>query len=396
MKTTLHILLTIIVFSLAVITKSQTPSAPQALQATAITPTTFIANWVKVSDTLTYYIDVAADSNFSVITSGFENLYLGNCGSTQLSGFQPGTTYFYRVKASNGVEESGYSNTICLSTVYDVNVYPTATGNEVIVLFGDSAKFTVQSTDGTGFQWYKNDEIITESDNVNGVQTSTLTIRSAVVNDSGTYYCVVSVNKSEAQSKDVYLLVDVSLPVSLLNFKAVHAGNKIELEWSTVSEINNDHFTIERSDDGINYYLIAEVSGAGYSNEQLSYSFDDLVNPVENNFVYYKLKQTDFDGKTQTIGSAVCSNDNSSMFNENPVVYITSENTLYVSIASDKDQIVELEIYDLSGRMIKSNDVEIIKGNNIYCINTVDLNPGIYIVSLVSDINVWSEKIDLK
>src|SRR5690606_1733880 len=58
---------------------------------------------------------------------------------------------------------------------------------------------------------------------------------------------------------------------------------------------NNDFFTIERSQDGKTFEIIAEMNGAGTSNKLLHYNyFDDT--PVSE-FNYYKLKQTDYDGK---------------------------------------------------------------------------------------------------
>ncbi|MDA0714470.1 MAG: hypothetical protein O2867_03190 [Bacteroidetes bacterium] len=42
------------------------------------------------------------------------------------------------------------------------------------------------------------------------------------------------------------------LPISLIRFNAICIGNdQVELSWSTASEINNDYFTVERSEDGI-------------------------------------------------------------------------------------------------------------------------------------------------
>ncbi len=84
------------------------------------------------------------------------------------------------------------------------------------------------------------------------------------------------------------------LPVQLLNFTAVYdpAGNKIK--WTTVAEINNDYFTLERSYDGITFVTIAIVQGAGNTNAIVNYSYTDTA---ENASVfYYRLKQTDYNG----------------------------------------------------------------------------------------------------
>lgn len=85
------------------------------------------------------------------------------------------------------------------------------------------------------------------------------------------------------------------LPISLLYFNGNIDldGNKIS--WSTLSETNNDYFTIEKSKDGTYWEIIYIKPGAGNSSNQLYYSLIDRdVDKVIN---YYRLKQTDYDGK---------------------------------------------------------------------------------------------------
>ncbi|MDD5571345.1 MAG: T9SS type A sorting domain-containing protein, partial [Bacteroidales bacterium] len=84
------------------------------------------------------------------------------------------------------------------------------------------------------------------------------------------------------------------LPIELLSFNGVYENKKVPLYWSTAAEINNDYFTIERSTDGEKFEIITNVKGAGNSNTILKYSVVDN-NPPQG-IVYYRLKQTDFDG----------------------------------------------------------------------------------------------------
>src|SRR5262249_4680786 len=47
------------------------------------------------------------------------------------------------------------------------------------------------------------------------------------------------------------------LPVTLLYFNIQsQAGETVQLTWGTAMESNNDHFTIERSDDAVHYSLL--------------------------------------------------------------------------------------------------------------------------------------------
>ena len=85
------------------------------------------------------------------------------------------------------------------------------------------------------------------------------------------------------------------LPIKLITFNATAKGNSVVLNWQTATEINNDYFTIERSTDADNWEEILYIAGAGNSNKTETYTSTDL-NPL-NGTVYYRLKQTDFDGK---------------------------------------------------------------------------------------------------
>jgi len=99
----------------------------------------------------------------------------------------------------------------------------------------------------------------------------------------------------------------VVLPIELIGFQGTTANRHNTLTWSTASEMNNDYFTIEQSDDGIEWKNIAEVNGAGSSTNINHYEFSHFnFNNILN---YYRLSQTDFDG-TKRVFSTI-SIDNS-------------------------------------------------------------------------------------
>ncbi len=73
-------------------------------------------------------------------------------------------------------------------------------------------------------------------------------------------------------------------------------GGKVTLVWQTIAERNSALFEIERSTDGKHFEKIGELSGAGNSQELLSYSFVDEMAPKGTK--YYRLNQIDHDGKS--------------------------------------------------------------------------------------------------
>ena len=87
-----------------------------------------------------------------------------------------------------------------------------------------------------------------------------------------------------------------ALPIELASFRADVVEEKVTINWTTASEINNDYFSIERSENGHEFTEVLHVSGAGNSTENLHYSAID-EHPVFGTS-YYRLKQTDYDGRS--------------------------------------------------------------------------------------------------
>lgn len=86
------------------------------------------------------------------------------------------------------------------------------------------------------------------------------------------------------------------LPVDWLSFSATRQADEVLLQWQTATEINNHYFTVLRSHNGLDFAPLAQLPGAGNSNRILSYAFADSQ-PLPG-VSYYKIRQTDFDGKT--------------------------------------------------------------------------------------------------
>lgn len=89
--------------------------------------------------------------------------------------------------------------------------------------------------------------------------------------------------------------VNILLGINLLNFSAEAFDTYNTLRWTTSSETNNDYFTVLKSTDGYTWEEIEKIEGAGTSNKEISYETYDQN--LRLGTIYYKLKQTDFDGE---------------------------------------------------------------------------------------------------
>jgi pimeloyl-ACP methyl ester carboxylesterase len=83
------------------------------------------------------------------------------------------------------------------------------------------------------------------------------------------------------------------LPVNFISFTGrLVNNNAVQLNWATAQEVNNKHFEIEKSFDGINFEKIGTVDSKGYSSN--TYNFVDITRLGDKNI--YRLKQVDIDG----------------------------------------------------------------------------------------------------
>lgn len=87
-----------------------------------------------------------------------------------------------------------------------------------------------------------------------------------------------------------------ALPIELYSFGVKQMDRSVALiEWVTLSEVNNDYFTVEKSANLLDWEVVAVQKGAGNSTQKIAYYSTDHF-PFSG-ITYYRLKQTDFNGE---------------------------------------------------------------------------------------------------
>ncbi|HNQ68866.1 MAG TPA: T9SS type A sorting domain-containing protein [Bacteroidales bacterium] len=167
------------------------------------------------------------------------------------------------------------------------------------------------------------------------------------------------------------------LPVELVYFKAECDNADAIIYWQTATEINNDYFVVEKSNDMQDFFEIGIIPGSGNSNQLLNYSFTDNNLFSGNN--YYRLKQIDYDGKL-TIYESIsvnCEKAHTGMLSmlayPNP---FNNELNIVVDEVKDKDFVIEL--FDQLGNIVFVE--EYYSSENTFYI-TIDLTyvvPAVY------------------
>ncbi|HEY8399650.1 MAG TPA: discoidin domain-containing protein [Cytophagaceae bacterium] len=172
---------------------------------------------------------------------------------------------------------------------------------------------------------------------------------------------------------DFTITVDCPAPVELISFSASPRGNNAIVNWSTSQEINNSHFILLTSSDGIQFSPLAIIKGAGTTSTHTNYNYTH-ANP--SGTIYYKLIQVDYDG-TETASQII------SVRMDNPQIMVSK------NVFSDYTEVrlinsaewIHITMYDVLGRVISSRQYNqpegvIIIGN--------ELQTGVYLMGITT------------
>ena len=178
------------------------------------------------------------------------------------------------------------------------------------------------------------------------------------------------------------------LPVTLLSFTAdVIESSDVLLHWRTATEINNNYFQLERSSDGVLFNEVVKIQGSGNSHEEKQYQYIDRNATVGLN--YYRLKQFDFDGKTEVLKilpvEIKALNKHISIY-PNP-----ASSRLNVTVERIQGAELQFELTDLQGKKYSLEPVS--KEGYIFTFRLNNLLPGVYVLSISNSGTVIQQKL---
>ncbi len=164
-----------------------------------------------------------------------------------------------------------------------------------------------------------------------------------------------------------------TLPVNLISFRVNNVNNAHVLRWITDGEVNNDHFVIEYSYDGINFEQLDLVQGRGNASTKVVYEYTNHGEDAP--LVYYRLRQVDLDGTYSH--SEIVSARTEGMVSLYPS---PAQNTIAISMKNGaSDKIQQLSIIDGRGVEVLSLKVDLLSSMSL---DISALATGIYCVKI--------------
>lgn len=245
-----------------------------------------------------------------------------------------------------------------------------------------------------GQLWYNNTQITKGVDNTNvpslsnPFKISSFDPAKMQVKFTGTGYTALTFSYAYVDAAGMIdptpatytLSWSTALPVRLLSFTGKLSGAMANLAWTSADEVNFKEYALERSADGVSFTAVATVAAKGGAVNE--YRYADDVSKLASAKVYYRLQQTDNDGKAtySSVVSISLRQASGLTLNVTPNP-VKSAATLTISSENSGSGI--LAITDYSGKTVLTKTVGVTAGTTVVQLeNDKQLPNGMYVVSV--------------
>ena len=184
----------------------------------------------------------------------------------------------------------------------------------------------------------------------------------------------------------------ITLASALTDFRGAARNNLVQLNWTVTGNQDVQFFDVERSTDNSNFAFAGRVYSRS-DMETADYAFTDDLLKIKSRDVYYRLKITSVTGNitySKIVDISMAQTDNSQVsISPNPVVDMTQ-----VSIYSPTARNLQLGIFDLTGRLLRTMNSNVQEGyTTISLTGFKDWQKGIYVVRLLLGNESFTERI---
>lgn len=179
------------------------------------------------------------------------------------------------------------------------------------------------------------------------------------------------------------ITVTTVLPISLLNANASSDCKSVKITWTTGVEENTNHYIIERSTNGVDFEEIGSVLAAGYSSIAQFYNYTD--NYITTSMTYYRIVEVDNANnkkvvKLMSVQGGCANNTDITELYPNPTTGI-----LNYTIISDVQKELNVEVVDITGRILYSENIYVNTGLNSFRLDASNLASSVYFISLMNE-----------
>jgi len=178
----------------------------------------------------------------------------------------------------------------------------------------------------------------------------------------------------------------IALPVVFSDFSGTSNHNANQLSWTTASEVNNDYFSLERSQDGISYEEITKVRSQGNSNQKTRYSHNDVAIFTADKY-YYRIIQYDLDG-TKYVHSKVLILNGVAPKTKLHIFPVPVKDLITLQFDNENNTDYSILVYAMTGDLILEKQIS----SRQRQIDLSALTNGMYTIAIVKDHEILKQK----
>ena len=186
------------------------------------------------------------------------------------------------------------------------------------------------------------------------------------------------------------IVINKLLPVHLINFQGnMNKNNKVTLNWTVADNEIASNFEIERSFNGRDFTSVGVVVASEKMGTE-NYMFYETTSGTDK--VMYRLKMIDNNHKVD-YSRVLIFQLKSSISNNMKIIGNPVNDKLTFSYTSPATQIVDVKVYDISGRILLNNKVNSLEGSNVISLPlSSTFKPGMYVVEINNGTELQSSK----
>jgi hypothetical protein len=223
---------------------------------------------------------------------------------------------------------------------------------------------------------------------------------SIVVDQPGTYIVTQALESGcPTYATDTVVITHDPLCTVLANnemtFKGTLTNNHVQLNWSVMKNQEIQHFTVERSIDGVRFTLLDTINSNSYTPRYAAYSLLDDVQALRTSYVYYRIRLSAHNGGAKYSKVVkVALNDNTATgisLQQNPV-----RDQMQINIHSMFAREVQVLIYDITGRLLKRLNTQVQQGySSVSIYDFRNWTKGVYTVKVLAGKDVFIDRMIL-
>lgn len=257
---------------------------------------------------------------------------------------------------------------------------PTPSGSATAVM-GNELTYSVEPTTGSTYCWsVTGGTIITDNGNEVIIEWT---------DASNGMVTVEEINYFDLHGQPASLAINMSdaLPIELNRFSAFAKKGRIALDWTIATEWETGKYIIEKSNDGIHFHTIGQMTAKGNSTIQTTYEFVDN-HPIQG-INYYRLQIVDANNAVSfsEVRSVVYASDDAFL----SYLFVDGQQ-LHLQCTTEKAQQISVAIFNISGQMVSQQNHFISNGNNDLKVNVNHWQRGSYIIKISTNHNTVTKK----